>query len=138
MADWASRFMDSAANAPGYMEQASSAYDTYVKPVVSGVNEYGGAAMDYLNTNKDAIGAIGGLAGTYLDYTANLGMQDLAKQQLGAQQAATARGIAKEDAGSNAIQQGFLQGFLDPRKKKEDTLGLAAPMNSGLAGSGLQ
>jgi hypothetical protein len=105
----------------------------YINAGTKAVGDYAAPVLDYANDYKDAIGAIGGLAGMYFDYQANQDMAGLAQQQLNAATAEQARQVGKEVANTDAIQQGFQTGYIDPRKKRDAAL--TTPY-TGLAGYG--
>ena len=78
--------------------------------------------LKFLNENKDAIGAIGGLAGSYFDYKANQNMQDIAREQLAESRRINARAEGREELQESNIAAGFSRGFLDREKKKNPFL----------------
>ena len=98
--------------------------------------------LDFLNENKDAIGVIGGLAGSYFDYKANRDMRDLAKAQIAENRRINARAEGREELQESNMVAGFSRGFLDREKKKNPflltiqtpgTIGYGTPPPASLA-----
>lgn len=108
-----------------------------LKSISSGakaVSDFVQPGLNFLNKNKDAISAIGGLAGSYFDYKANQNMQDFAKAHLAENRRINARAEGREELQEANIAAGFSKGFLDRETKRNPFL-LNTQM-PGMAGYG--
>jgi len=100
---------------------------------LSAVKDYVQPGLDFMSKNKDAIGAIGGLAGSYMDWQSNKTMQKYAKHEMDTRDRVLARAEGREELQEGNISAGFAQGFRD--KDKKNPFLLNTPM-TGAAGYG--
>lgn len=88
-----------AAPKTGFMDYLGKGWDT--------ASKYAGQGMNFLNKNHEAIGALGGLAGSYMQY-------DMGKKQYGMQKKAfdynkmlSDREMKRQEEAEMALSQGF-------------------------------
>ena len=106
-----------------------------LKSIGSGIETVSGfvkPGLDFLNKNKDAINAIGGLASSYFDYKTNRDIRDLARSEIAENRRITARAEDREELQESNMATGFSRGFLDREKKRNPFLfNTQTPSNTG-------
>ena len=69
--------------------------------------DYGKSGMDFLNKNSQGLGAIGGLAGAYMQYDMGNKMYDMQKQAFNYNKMLSEREKKRQEDAEKAMQYGF-------------------------------